>query len=60
MVAEAGPIVAPPGLEAVLVDPDMLATYGVDVLLADLVDPDAPWPQHDPARLGRALAKLAN
>ncbi len=60
LVAEAGSIVAPPGLEAVLVDPDMLATYGVDVLLTDLVDPDAQWPQHDPARLGRALAKLAN
>ena len=60
LVAEAGPIVAPPGLEAVLVDPDMLATYGIDVLLADLVDVEAQWPQHDPARLGRALSKLAN
>jgi uncharacterized cofD-like protein len=60
LVAEAGPISAPPGLEAVRVEPDMLATFGVDVLLADLVDAEAPWPQHDPARLGRALAKLAN
>ena len=60
VLAEAGPMVAPPGLDVVAVDPDMLATYGVDVMFADLVDVDAPWPEHDPVRLGRALGKLAN
>ncbi len=60
VVAEAGPVAAPPPLDPVRVDPDVLATYGVDVLFADLTDPEADWPQHDPVRLGRALAKLAD
>jgi len=60
IVAEAGPVMVPPPLDPLRVDPEVLATYGVDVLFADLIDPDAAWPQHDPVRLGRALAKLAN
>lgn len=60
IVAEAGRVEAPPPLGPVRVDSEVLATYGVDVVFADLVDRDAPWPQHDPARLGRELAKLAS
>ena len=49
--------VAPP-LEALLVDPEVLATYGADVEFADLVDPTVEWPRHDPARLGGVLGRL--
>jgi uncharacterized cofD-like protein len=59
IVAESGQITVPPPLEAVRVDPDVLATFGVDVVFAELADPATPWPQHDPARLGRVLAGLA-
>ncbi len=46
-------------LAPVAVDEEAIATYGVDVVAANLVDPDSPWPNHDPARLGDVLARLA-
>lgn len=59
IVAESGQIVVPPPVEAVRVDPDLLATFGIDVVFAELADPATPWPQHDPTRLGPVLARLA-
>lgn len=60
IVAEAGPVVASPPLEPVRVEPEVLATYGADVVFADLVDPGWPWPQHDPERLRKTLGGLAS
>ena len=47
-----------PPLEPVAVDGEVLATYGVDLTAADLVDRTADWPQHDPVKLGEVLARL--
>ncbi len=49
----------PPPLEPVLVDEEVLATYGVDVVLGHFVDLRATVPRHDSVRLGGALARLA-
>lgn len=46
-------------LEAVAIDEDAIATFGVDVVTADLVDHSAKWPCHDSIRLGAVLAGLA-
>jgi uncharacterized cofD-like protein len=48
-----------PPLAVVAVEEDAIATYGVDVVAADLVEEDSPWPSHDPAKLGDELARLA-
>lgn len=58
IVANAMPVDIAPPLAAVIVDEDAIETYGVDVAAADLVDPVAAWPRHDPARLGGVLARL--
>jgi len=58
IVANAAAIAVEAPLGAVEVDAEAVATYGVDVAAADLVDPSAPWPRHDPARLGGLLARL--
>jgi uncharacterized cofD-like protein len=55
IVANRGPLVVPPGLEAVLLDGP---AYGWDVIPADVVDRRADWPAHDPVALGRVLAQL--
>jgi uncharacterized cofD-like protein len=47
-----------PPLEPVAVDGEVLATYGADLVAADLVDGTADWPQHDPAKLGGVLGGL--
>jgi uncharacterized cofD-like protein len=59
IVANTTAIATEPPLAAVLADEDTIATYGVDVIGADLVDPTAIWPRHDAARLGGVLARLA-
>lgn len=59
IVAEEGDVAVNDPLEPVGFDPEVLATYGVDVVLGDITDREAPWPQHDPGRLGEVLAKLA-
>ena len=46
-------------LTPVVVDGEAVATYGVDVVAADLLNRDAQWPSHDPAKLGDVLADLA-
>jgi uncharacterized cofD-like protein len=58
VIANTGPISVDPPLETVVVDPDVLATYGVDVEFADLLDPTVEWPRHDHARLGGSLGRL--
>ena len=58
IVANTKAVVVEPPLEPIVVDPDVLATYGVDVVHADLVDPTVGWPRHDPARLGGVLGRL--
>jgi uncharacterized cofD-like protein len=58
IVANASPIRVVPPLEPLEVDAEVMATYGADVVFADLVDPTSPWPRHDPARLGGVLGRL--
>ena len=58
IVANTTAIDIEPPLTAVLADEDTIATYGVDLVGADLVDPRAAWPRHDAARLGGVLARL--
>ena len=58
IVANTKAVVVEPPLEPIVVDPDVLETYGVDVVHADLVDPTVSWPRHDPARLGGVLGRL--
>jgi uncharacterized cofD-like protein len=59
VVAHDGPLDIPPGHEAVKATDDDAATYGWDLVVADLVDEWSDWPQHDPLKLGRVLEKLA-
>jgi uncharacterized cofD-like protein len=59
IVANVAKVDAVPPLETLHVDPEIMATYGADVIEADLVDPTAAWPRHDPARLGDVLSRLA-
>lgn len=55
VVVHVGPLDVPPGLERVeMGDPGDLR-----VEEADIADPASDWPQHDPARLGAVLRRLA-
>lgn len=56
VVAHDGPLAVPAGLARVTVDPGEI---GSDVHSGDIADPEASWPQHDPARLGAMLRRLA-
>ncbi|MEA2001960.1 MAG: uridine diphosphate-N-acetylglucosamine-binding protein YvcK [Actinomycetota bacterium] len=58
IVANETSVAFPPPLTALEVDEEVLATYGVDVVFGQLVDPTAAVPRHDPVRLGGALARL--
>ncbi len=59
VVAHHGDLAVPPGLQPVWVEPEALAGLGSRLEEADLADPAADWPQHDPARLGAVLRRLA-
>ncbi len=59
IVAESGLVATEPPLEPVRVDAGALEAAGIEVMLTELVDPAAPWPQHDSQRLGLALGALA-
>jgi uncharacterized cofD-like protein len=59
IVAHDGPIVVPPGHQAIVVEPEEAAAYGWDVVRDDLVDEWSEWPQHDPLKLARILEGLA-
>jgi hypothetical protein len=59
VVGHQGGLDVPPGLEAVALDREALEEMGCEVVTAELADPGAAWPQHDPARLGAVLRRLA-
>jgi uncharacterized cofD-like protein len=58
IVANTAAVRVDPPLEQLIVEPEVVETYGVDVASADILDPAAPWPRHDPARLGGMLGRL--
>ncbi len=58
IVANETSVTFPPPLEPLQVDEEVLATYGVDVVLGHFVDLTSTVPRHDPVRLGGALARL--
>lgn len=58
VVAHDGPLVIPAEHEAVTATADEVATYGWDIVFADVADEWSDWPQHDPLKLGRVLEKL--
>ena len=60
VVVHRGDIHVEPPLDHVRVDRAEMAAMGWEVVEADLVDPRADWPQHDPIRLGQVLARLKN
>jgi uncharacterized cofD-like protein len=60
IVANASAIAVELPLEPLEVDPEVMATYGVDVVLADLIDPRVALPRHDPVRLGGVLGRLVS
>jgi uncharacterized cofD-like protein len=53
VVAHDGPLAVPAGHERVAFDDP-----AADIVTAAVADPTAPWPQHDPARLGAVLRRL--
>jgi len=58
IVACDSPVFVAPPLEAVGIDAEAAATYGADVVTADLLDPIVERPSHDPIRLGAVLRGL--
>jgi 2-phospho-L-lactate transferase/gluconeogenesis factor (CofD/UPF0052 family) len=58
IVANETSVTFPPPLEALEVDEEVLATYGVDVVSGHFVDLESAVPRHDPVRLGGVLARL--
>lgn len=60
VVAHEGTLDVPAGHEAVQVSAEDAATFGWELILADLIDEWSDWPQHDPLKLGRVLENLTN
>jgi uncharacterized cofD-like protein len=60
IVANRSTVVVSPPVEALRVDADVIATYGVDVVFADLVEPSSGPARHDPARLGGVLSRMTS
>jgi uncharacterized cofD-like protein len=58
IVASDSPVIVAPPLEAVGIDAEAAATYGADVVTADLLDRTVERPSHDPTRLGVVLRGL--
>jgi len=58
IVANETSVTFPPPLEPLVVDEEVLATYGVDVVMGQFADVKSRVPRHDPVRLGGALARL--
>lgn len=48
-----------PPLQGVRFDPEIAATFGSDLVTADVVDTEVEWPSHDPAKLGGVLDALS-
>lgn len=58
IVANAHEIEVSPPLRPVTFDRELTATYGADLVVADLLDEDASWPEHDPGKLAPVLGSL--
>jgi uncharacterized cofD-like protein len=58
IVANTSPLTVAAPMRMLEVDAEVMATYGADVVFADLVDPADSMPRHDPARLGGVLGRL--
>jgi uncharacterized cofD-like protein len=58
IVASDSPVSVDPPLEVVGIDAEAAATYGADLVTADLLDKTADRPCHDPTRLGAVLRGL--
>ncbi len=58
IVANDSPVAVDPPLEQLAIDGEAIATYGADLVTADLLDRDAERPSHDPPRLGEVLRGL--
>ncbi|MEN8233881.1 MAG: uridine diphosphate-N-acetylglucosamine-binding protein YvcK [Actinomycetota bacterium] len=58
IVASDSPVLVEPPLEAVGIDAEAAATYGADLVTADLLDEAGGRPCHDPTRLGAVLRGL--
>jgi uncharacterized cofD-like protein len=58
IVANSAPVQVAAPLEALDADPEVMQTYGVDTITADLLDRNAEWPRHDPVKLGEVLRQL--
>lgn len=59
VVANEAPLAVPAAVEAVRADREAFAGLGARLELAGLADRRAAWPQHDVARLGAVLRRLA-
>jgi len=59
VVANEAPFAVPATVERVAADRERIHSLGSRLELAGLADPSAAWPQHDPARLGAVLRRLA-
>jgi uncharacterized cofD-like protein len=58
IVASDSPVHVDPPQEQLVVDGEAIATFGVDLITADLLDREAERPVHDPSRLGEVLRGL--
>lgn len=58
IVANETSVTFPPPLQALEVDAEVLATYGVDVVFGQLAETRSAVARHDPVRLGGVLARL--
>ncbi|MEN8113784.1 MAG: uridine diphosphate-N-acetylglucosamine-binding protein YvcK [Actinomycetota bacterium] len=58
IVASDSPVLVGPPLEGVGIDTEAAATYGADLVTADLLDEAGGRPCHDPTRLGAVLRGL--
>lgn len=59
VVANDAAFPVPPALDGVWADREEIEALGAQLEAAGLADPSAAWPQHDPARLGAVLRRLA-
>ena len=59
VIAHDGPLDAPAGHDPVTVSVEEASRLGWRVAHADVADEGAGWPAHDPLKLGRVLAELA-
>ncbi len=59
IVAHRGPLAVPEGHRRVELDAATAAEFGWRLVEADVADQAAPWPAHDPLKLGRVLERLS-